>query len=274
MSASDQNAKLQEAITLAQAGQRIEARHLLEEVVAAEPGLELAWMWLATVSTNREERIEYLERALALNSENPTTQQAYEQLTGQPYSPPAAAAPAVRAGWWASLTQDAPLSLTHYIVLLMVAALGVVIVLVVINRRNDDESTPAPTFTPAFIPPTFTPTPLLSPTPSSTPRPTRTPGPSPTSIWDNPPPTWTPRPSLTIFPSSTPQPSSTPLPTLTSTPTVPPWTPTITPLPPSDTPPPLLQPSATPTATQTLTPTPEEEATGPGEDSTPPPNGD
>ena len=67
MDRAEVNARLKEAIALAQAGQRIEARRLFSEVVNADPRQELAWMWLATVSTNRDERIDYLEHALALN---------------------------------------------------------------------------------------------------------------------------------------------------------------------------------------------------------------
>ena len=82
MRRSDVHAHLQEAIALAQAGQRTEARRLLTRVVEADPDLGLAWMWLATVSTDRAERVEYLERALALDPDNATAQEAYAQLTG------------------------------------------------------------------------------------------------------------------------------------------------------------------------------------------------
>ncbi len=61
--------KLQQAIALAQAGQQADARRLLEEVVAADPQQTLAWMWLATVAGDRDERVRYLARALALEPE-------------------------------------------------------------------------------------------------------------------------------------------------------------------------------------------------------------
>ncbi len=97
MDRAEVNARLKEAIALAQAGQRIEARRLFSEVVNADPRQELAWMWLATVSTNRDERIDYLEHALALNPQNPTTRRAYEQLTGTPYASPES--PRARPQW-------------------------------------------------------------------------------------------------------------------------------------------------------------------------------
>jgi predicted Zn-dependent protease len=112
MRPSELKAKLQEAITLAQAGQRTEARRLLNEVVEADPTQELAWMWLASVSTDREERIQFLERALTLNPDNPTTQQAYAQLTGHPFEPPPpSTSESRRPAWSKSLGREAPISL-------------------------------------------------------------------------------------------------------------------------------------------------------------------
>lgn len=250
MSKSDLKAQLEQAIQLAQAGQRAEARALLDRIVEADPGLELAWMWLATVSTDRDERVSFLERALALNPDNPTTQEAYAQLTGEVYTPPAEPPSAVRR-MTDTLGQEAPLSLTNFVIILVIAAVAVVAILVVINLRNEDDSGSAdrpPTLTPFVIMPSRTPTSRFSPTPSDTPFPTRTPGPSPTPFdWQSAP-TWTPRPTNTIAPSNTPLPSSTPIPSRTHTPTIRPATRTFTPLPPTAT----HTPSSTPgPATQT-----------------------
>lgn len=258
MPASDLHAKLQEAITLAQAGQRSEARALLHQIVEADAEQELAWLWLATVSGKRDERIAYLERALALNPDNLTSRQAYAQLTGQEYVPPAGEPLADAGGRWDSLTRDRSFSLTNIIILMLVAAAGVAAIVIALNWRDDSNDAPLPTLTPLAGPATETPTPTsrYSPTPSNTPRPTSTPGPSPTSVWDNPPPTWTPPPTLTIVPSSTRLPSSTPLPTRTITSTAPPRTPSATPVPPSATVPPLFPAAedASPAVTGTLAP--------------------
>jgi hypothetical protein len=246
MRPSELKAKLQEAITLAQAGQRTEARRLLNEVVEADPTQELAWMWLASVSTDREERIQFLERALTLNPDNATTQQAYTQLTGQPFEPPPPPASESRLPAWSkSLRREAPISLGNFLIIMAVAAVAVVVVVVALDqRKNTTDPNAHSIVTPQIILPTSTPTATwrYSPTPTWTPRPTRTPGPSPTSIWNAPPPTWTPVPSRTVPPTSSPRPSMTPFPTWTDTPTLAPPTGTFTPPPPGTT----LLPAFTP----------------------------
>lgn len=257
MGSSEIKAKLQEAISLAQAGQLAEARSLLNEIVKADPKQELAWMWLATVSTNRQERIQYLERALALNPKNPTSQQAYSRLTGLAFTPSASSTPpgeaaSKRPAWRKLLTQDAPVSLPSVFMLMAVAAAAVIIIVVAVNSRRNNASSkkPRPLPTLQFLVPTATPTSRYSPTPSRTPFPTPTEGPSPTRIWDAGVATWTPVPTLTQPPSLTPLPSWTPLPTQTDT---------LTPLPPTETftPPPTITPrtpslsTATPSAIPT-----------------------
>jgi hypothetical protein len=257
MRPSELKTKLQEAITLAQAGQRTEARRLLDEIVEADPTQELAWMWLASVSTDRDERIQFLERALALDPNNPTTQQAYTQLTGQPYESPRPATESRRPAWSRSLRQDAPISLTNFLIIMAVAAVAVVVIIVALDQRkgNADQNAGA-VVTPQLILPTSTPTATwrYSPTPTRTPPPTRTPGPSPTSIWNAPPPTWTSVPSRTVPPTLTPLPSMTPFPTSTAMPTLAPASGTVTPILSGASPTPTLTPGpATLTAEFALT---------------------
>ncbi|NLX08117.1 MAG: hypothetical protein GXY36_00525 [Chloroflexi bacterium] len=228
MSASDLNDQLQQAVALAQAGQRTEARVLLERIVAANPNLEAAWLWLASVATDREERIAFLERALALNPDNATTQQAYFRLTGQPYVP---AAPAPIPGVAAVEERKPLLSVGNLIILMAVASVAVVAILLAISLRNDDDTPEQPVIPPViFVTETPSETPLYSPTPSDTPRPTRTPGPSPTSVWDAPLPTWTTGPEPSSQPTRTLVPTWTPRPTQTPPPTPLPPTATFTPL--------------------------------------------
>jgi hypothetical protein len=264
MDRGELNARLKEAIALAQAGQRLEARGLLSQIVEADPRQELAWMWLATVSTGREERIEYLERALALNPDNPTTRRAYEKLTGETYgsSRPSAPPPAVPASaappppnvprWLRALGQDAPISMTNFFILMVLAAAAVIVIMVVNTTRD---SSPRKS-TPRFVLPTALPSPTsrFSPTPSDTPRPTHTPGPSPTSVWNAPPPTWTTVPTATEAPSATPVPTATDTPTLTASPSPPPLTATFTALPATATRRPTFPPPRTPLPTATGTP--------------------
>jgi hypothetical protein len=261
MSSSDLRAKLQEASALAQAGQRTEARRLLNGIVAADPTQELAWLWLATVSTDRQERIQFLERVLALNPHNSTAQKAYAQLTGHEYlpPPPAAESDAPRPDLKKKLTQDTQLPLTSIFTLMALAAVAVIVIMIVVNSRNDNKSgskdRPDPTL--PFILPTRTPTWGPSPTNTGTPFPTPTEGPSPTRIWDVGVPTWTPVPTRTQPPTLTPLPTSTPLPTQTDTPTLAPPSETFTPGPATASP----TPGAVITRRATRTPTPTETPT-------------
>jgi len=245
MSQSDLNTRLQEAITLAQAGQRTEARAILEEVVAVNPQLELAWLWLATVSTNRDERIVFLERALALNPYNPTTREAYTRLTGQPYQPPSAPADVDEVQQPAPARQ-LPLTPGNIILIVAVALTSIVIIWVPISIRNrqrsddgngSEEATAIPTI--YYAPDTATTAPII---PTDTPEPTRpfptnTIGPSPTKLTY--PPTWTPSVTWTPVPTKRPPATWTPIPTWTSSPTI---TDTMPPLPPSETPTPSNTP--------------------------------
>ena len=232
--------RLQQAIALAQAGQQAEARVLLQEIVAADPRQTLAWMWLATVAADQEERVRCLARVLALEPDNRPAQQAYLQLTGREFAPPAT--PQARSGWRRVVFGDAPLGLGSYLIMLLVGAIAVVVIALAASTRDNEPDQPQTPPTLPFALPSATPTLSVSLTPSSTPWPTRTPGPSPTSIWDAPPPTWTAVPTDTPTPSPTLTPTATA--TDTSTPTPSPTTSTPTPRP------------ATQSATRTVAPPP------------------
>ncbi len=244
MGDADISDRLQQAIALAQAGQHAEARDLLQDIVAADPRQTLAWMWLASVAPDQEERVRCLARVLALEPGNRPAQQAYLQLTGQDYAP--SPAPQARSGWRRVLFGDAPVGLGSYLIMLLVGAIAVVVIALAASTRDDEPDQPQTPPTLPFALPSATPTLSVSLTPSSTPWPTRTPGPSPTSIWDAPPPTWTAVPTDTLAPSPTDTPTATPThtatPTSTSTPS--PTTSARTPHP------------ATPSATRTVAPSP------------------
>jgi len=69
--------QLHEAVRLAQAGQREEARRLLWQVVQTEPNHEIAWLWLASVAADLPEYERALTEVLRIN---PAHQQARQLL--------------------------------------------------------------------------------------------------------------------------------------------------------------------------------------------------
>ncbi len=236
--ANDLQDQLKAAIELAQQGQRDAARGLLLRVVESDPQQELAWMWLAVVSTDRDERLKYLERTLAINPTNERALSAYTKLTGRIYEPGAAAAAPARPAAPPRAEQPARVDWTDTLEtrrspLITLAILAVTILVLAGGgyyfasqlRNEDDEPDATATLDPiqqatlnaTLGTPDSTPTLRFSLTPSLTPLPTVTPGPSPTSIWSSPPPTWTSVPTATPVPTLTPLPSFTPLPTATAT---------------------------------------------------------
>jgi hypothetical protein len=219
MRRSELQAALQDAITLAQSGQRTEARRLLEQVVELDPGQSVAWMWLATVSTNREERIAFLERALTIDPANTTAQEAYTQLTGQVFSPASAAGTAL-----GEPPRDRVALVRGGLILITMLVLVIAAAFVLAGQIVGDngDKPPLPTLRAVTSQPNVPrPTqpaqqpglPNILPTRTWTPLPTRTPGSSPTSIWNAPPPTWTQAATITPVPTRTPAPSLTPYPT-------------------------------------------------------------
>ncbi|MBZ0305784.1 MAG: hypothetical protein K8I82_06920 [Anaerolineae bacterium] len=202
--------RLQQAIELAQQGQRSQARVLLLDIVAENPTLEMAWIWLATVAATPEERLSALQRVIQINPENQTARAALQKLGAD--IPPASPLPETQAEPGGTLLRGfAPLEIGAFAVIVIVVMLA----LLVIMLRLGSEETELPTQTPQ---PSLTATSTSSPTPSATPRPTITPGPSPTVLVL--PPTWTPMPSATPRPTITPAPTLTPLPTGTPFPSL------------------------------------------------------
>jgi hypothetical protein len=218
MRRSELQAALQDAIMLAQSGQRTEARRLLEQVVELDPGQALAWMWLATVSTDREERLAFLERALTIDPANTTAQEAYAQLTGQVFTP--VSAPDITAG---EPSRDRVTLIRGGLILITMLVLVIAAAFVLASQivgDNGGDKLPPPSLSPITAQPNRTRVPQqqpglpnVLPTRTWTPLPTHTPGPSPTSIWNAPPPTWTPEATTTPAPTRTPAPTLTPYPT-------------------------------------------------------------
>lgn len=75
-------------IALAKAGHRDDARQLLQQSVRIEPDNEAAWLWLASVARDMQERVFCLERLLQINPDHPTARKALARLTGQPETTP------------------------------------------------------------------------------------------------------------------------------------------------------------------------------------------
>lgn len=210
MRSSDIQAQLHDAIRLAQSGQRSEARRLLERIVQQEPDRAVAWMWLATVTTDRAERVTFLERALTLDPANARAQDAYAQLTGRAFEPP----PAPPAAQVSGAVQRISPSVVNVVVIVgLVLVIGMVVLLLLGVFDSDSSATVLPTV------PSRTPsnTPGPSPTATWTPLPTSTPGPSPTSIWDAPPATWTPPAAQPATRAPAPTRTPAPRPTATAT---------------------------------------------------------
>ncbi len=198
--------RLQQAIELAQQGQRTQARAILIDLVAENPDLELGWLWLATVAATPAERLNALQRVMQINPNNETARAALQKL-GAEVPPTGEIADDSRV----LLRRFAPLEVGAFVLIVGVVMLA----LLVIMLRLGSEEVELPTQTPV---PTLTATTTSSPTITPTPRPTITPGPSPTPF--SLPPTWTPEPTSTPVPTRTPAPTLTPLPTQTSFPSL------------------------------------------------------
>jgi tetratricopeptide (TPR) repeat protein len=85
----------QQGIAAAKAGQKDQARQLLQQSIRLEPKSEAAWLWLASVARDQRERVFCLQKILEINPTNDQALKALAQVdqsasaTG-PLSPPAA----------------------------------------------------------------------------------------------------------------------------------------------------------------------------------------
>jgi tetratricopeptide (TPR) repeat protein len=87
--ASDQARELRtKGIAAAKAGNKDEARQLLQQSVRLEPRNEAAWLWLASVARDSTERRFCLEQVISINPGNATAQQALDALTAGTLTPP------------------------------------------------------------------------------------------------------------------------------------------------------------------------------------------
>ena len=98
--ASEQARNLRrQGIAAAKAGQQDQARTLLQQSLRLEPGNEAAWIWLASVARNQQERLFCFQKLLEVNPNNETALQALQSMgisPGQLQAGIAQAAPATR----------------------------------------------------------------------------------------------------------------------------------------------------------------------------------
>lgn len=108
-------ARFQAGMAAAKTQQKTEARTLLRGVVGAEPGNELAWMWLAQVAESPAAAASCLEKALNINPANERARAGLEHCRARrvpgsaapaaPVAPSKAAAPPVPPAWRCPLCQ-------------------------------------------------------------------------------------------------------------------------------------------------------------------------
>jgi len=81
----------QQGITAAKAGNKDEARRLLQQSIRLEPDNEAGWLWLASVARDAQERVFCLNRILEINPNNETALKALEGLQAASAPAPAPA---------------------------------------------------------------------------------------------------------------------------------------------------------------------------------------
>lgn len=78
--------KLENAVQKIRSGEREEGLRLLIEVARADPGNEMAWMWLGASLTDPQKRKDCLERALKINPNNQRAARLLQQMEGKELS--------------------------------------------------------------------------------------------------------------------------------------------------------------------------------------------
>ena len=258
---------LQAAIALAQSGNRDAARVQLLTITTENPTLELAWMWLATVTDDTAARIEIMHRILAINPANEKVRTALVRLTGDQSSLPSIqkSVPTARATFVSAKNKSGSVigprqglsgrnnTETILIVVLVLAVFIIVVgggALLLGGRFARPSDTPTATNTTIVTATRPLPSPAKSYTPSVTPGgPTDTPYVLPTL-----PPSWTPIPTQTSPATYTPLPTDSPIPTETAMSTLPPPSPI--PIPTKDATPTLVPLSTLPGGTTAKASTP------------------
>ncbi len=202
--------RLAEAVALATAERRDEARALFQAILADDADNVEALLWMGALAGSPEDSLRYIGRAVQLEPENPRARAALRWArkrapnAGLPREHPAGAVP--RTGPTRPVVRPARgfprWALWGIIAALLLIGAGAVWTLT--DWPQQAWAIVFPTHTPTATP-TFTPTNTPTNTPTATPThtPTETPTPTPTS---------TPTPTPTETPTPTPTPTATPVP--------------------------------------------------------------
>jgi hypothetical protein len=91
------NDLLQQGIAALRAGNKAQARQLLARAIQEDPRNEQAWLWLSGTVDNDEERLECLNRVLAIDPNNEMAQRGLATLRQKQPSQPSASAPSQTA---------------------------------------------------------------------------------------------------------------------------------------------------------------------------------
>ena len=92
---ADSEQILQLGIEEARSGNREEARNLFELLTRQEPNNSTAWLWLAGVADNTDQRRAALQRVLELDPNNDMARRGLESLGVASTSAPVVSSPAV-----------------------------------------------------------------------------------------------------------------------------------------------------------------------------------
>lgn len=214
MPSSEINYQLQQAIALAQSGQREEARQLLQQIVSFDPTVVAAWLWLATVAATQTERIYALQQVLNLDPNNEKARIALARLGVGETIDEAEMFPFDSDEGTRTQTDEQPQSLGGsdspesqaflspselIIIVTILIAVGMIVAVLIIRDVGSGDATPTPRINATPIPSPTIPTQTFTPVPTNTLLPPRTLPPSHT-------------PTSTLTPSSTPTFTPTPEP--------------------------------------------------------------
>ncbi len=72
--------ELKKAITLIKAGQKQEGKEILLQLLHEDEHNDMAWVWLSATVDTDEMRLECLQEALKINSDNQTAQRGYQKI--------------------------------------------------------------------------------------------------------------------------------------------------------------------------------------------------
>jgi tetratricopeptide (TPR) repeat protein len=75
---------LQQGITAARAGQKDQARQILQQAVRLEPQNETIWLWLSSVAKDDKERVFCLKQLLAINPQHELALKGLQALGVEP----------------------------------------------------------------------------------------------------------------------------------------------------------------------------------------------